>query len=226
MRTSGGDADPIEAHVAELAAALHGPAQAKSRMVMEFREGLLEAASDLSHGPGSDCDAARRAVCEFGTVAEIAPSFQRELTIAQARHTARTVALIAPLLLLCWYLVRAWDDFTGHRLPDPVPLLVAHLGGVAVSASLLAAAALGVTGVLARRFPTPHRLPLVVAWTATTTAVTLGVGALTLAFASVLATNWPSSLVAGVVAIVFHAKVAASARACRECARLSVAVPC
>ncbi|MFJ2897346.1 hypothetical protein ACIO87_20975 [Streptomyces sp. NPDC087218] len=134
--------------------------------------------------------------------------------------------MIAPLLLMCWYPAQAWGDSMGHRLPDPVPLLIAHLGGVAVSASLLAAAALGVTGALARRFPTPHRLPLVVAWTATTTAVTLGAGALTLALASVLATDWPSSLGAGVVVIVFHAKVAASARACRECARLSVAVPC
>ncbi|MFD8823190.1 hypothetical protein ACFV1C_12630 [Streptomyces sp. NPDC059605] len=226
MRTPGGDVDPIEAHVAELAAVLHGPARVKSRMVTEFREGLVDAASDFSRGPESDRDAARRAVHEFGTVAEIAPSFQRELTIAQARHTARTVALVAPLLLMCWYLAQAWDGSTGHRLPDPVPLLVAHLGGVAASASLLAAAALGATGVLARRFPTPHRLPLVVAWAATTTAVTLGAGALALALASALATDWSSSLVAGVVVVVFHARVAASARACRECARLSVAAPC
>ncbi|NBE50931.1 permease prefix domain 1-containing protein [Streptomyces boluensis] len=224
-RPAVGAADPIDAHVADLAAALHGPARAKSRMVTELREGLVDAARDLASGPDPDHDAARLAVREFGSVAEIAPSFQRELTIAQARHTARTVMLIAPLLLVCWYLVRTWDGATGRQLPDTVELLVAHLGGVAAVAALLAAAALAATGALARRLPTPHRLPLAVAWTGTVAATALAVSALTLTLASLLAANWPLSVAAGVVIITCHAKVAASARACRECARLPVVTP-
>lgn len=217
--------DPIDVHVAELNAALHGPARAKSRMVTELREGLRDAARDLASGPEPDRDAARRAVREFGTVAEIAPSFQRELTIAQARHTARLVLLLAPLLLVCWFLVRTWGGPRGRRLPDPVELFVAHLGGVAAASALLAAAALAATGTLARRLSTPHRLPLAVAWTGTVAAAALALSALTLTLASLLAANWLVSVAAGAVIITGHAKVAASARACRECAHLPVLTP-
>ncbi|WEV23776.1 hypothetical protein OYE22_00215 [Streptomyces sp. 71268] len=219
------EADPIEAHVADLSAALHGPVRVKSRMVMDLREGLIDAARDLSHGREPDHHAARQAVREFGTVAEIAPSFQRELTIAQARHTARAVMLIVPFLFLCWHLAETWDGSTGHQLPDLVQLFVAHLGGIAASAAFLAGAALAATGALARWLPTPHQLPLLVAWTGTTAAVALAVSALTLTLASVLATNWPLSTLAGVVTIAFHTRIAASARACRECARVTLAGP-
>ncbi|WP_326766771.1 permease prefix domain 1-containing protein [Streptomyces sp. NBC_01591] len=225
MTAPGAGADPIDAHIADLTAALHGPVRAKSRMVTELREGLIDAARDLSSGREPDHHAARQAVREFGTVAEIVPSFQRELTIAQARHTARRVMLIVPLLLVCWYMAQTWDGSTGHRPPGPIQLLVAHLGGVAASASFLAAAALAATGALARRLPTPDQLPIMVAWTGTTAAAALAISAIALTLASVLATNWPLSLLAGLVTIVFHAKIAASARACRECASLSLAGP-
>ncbi|MFC9793556.1 hypothetical protein ACFVJI_13025 [Streptomyces sp. NPDC127584] len=217
-------AAPIEAHVAELAAALHGPARVKSRLLHEFREGLIDAARDLANdGPyGREAGerAAREAVRDFGSVAELAPGFQYELTVAQARHTARTVLLVAPLLLVCWYLVGAWNGSSGHQPPGPVEVLVAHLSGVAATAALVGAAALLATGALARRLPTPDRLPLVVAWTGTATAAALAVSALTLAFASALAADWPLSVTAGAVVIALHARVAASARACRTCARL------
>ncbi|WP_327679560.1 permease prefix domain 1-containing protein [Kitasatospora sp. NBC_00458] len=215
-------ADPVEAHLADLTAALHGPARVKARMVAELREGLLDAVRDLSPGPGPDPAAARQAVDEFGTVAEIAPDFQRELTIAQARHTARTVVLIVPFLFLCWYFVEAHGRRAGRPLPDPAQLVVLHLGGVAALTALLAAGFLAATGVLARRLPTPERLPLAVAWTGTTAAAALALSALTLTVASVLATSWLLTTVAGVVTIAFHTRMAASARACRECALLPV----
>ncbi|MFF9066009.1 hypothetical protein ACF09E_11680 [Streptomyces sp. NPDC014891] len=222
-------ADPIEAHVAALAAALHGPARVKSRLLHELREGLVDAARDLSEerphgraeGPREAGErAARQAVREFGSVAELAPGFQQELTVAQARHTARTVLLVAPLLLGCWYLVSAWNGSSGHRPPGAVEVLVAHLSGLAAAAALVGAAALLATGALARRLPAPDRLPLVVAWTGTATAAALAVSALTLAFASALAASWPLCVAAGATVIALHARVAASARACRTCARL------
>lgn len=236
---TGPAAAPIEAHVADLAAALHGPARVKSRLLGEFREGLIDAARDLSYdGPDGRAEsssgraesareagerAAQQAVREFGSVAELAPSFQQELTIAQARHTAGTVMPVAPLLLMCWYLVQTWDGAAGRRPPGTVETLVAHLGGVAASAAVVGAAALVATGALARRLPTPRHLPLVVAWTGTTAAASLAVGALALTLASILAANWPLGVALGVGVIVVHAKVAASARACRACARLPVA---
>ncbi|MEE1790351.1 hypothetical protein PUR28_06110 [Streptomyces sp. BE308] len=215
--------DPIESYIADLTAVLHGPARIKDRMVDELRDGLLDAAQGLSAEPGRD--AARQAVRQFGTVAELAPGFQHELTIAQARHTARTVMLIVPFPILCWYLVELSARMAGHRLPDPVRAVVAPLGGTAVLTALLAAVLLGVTGSLARRLPTPRRLPLLVAWTGTAAAVALALSALTLTVASVAAVNWPLSVAVCVATLAFHARVAASARACRQCARLPVTSP-
>ncbi|MGY0059064.1 hypothetical protein ACWY4P_21330 [Streptomyces sp. LZ34] len=217
-------ADPIEEHVAALAAALQGPVRVKDRMLAEARDALADAAADIALGASpdgrADDHAARQAVDDFGSVEEIAPAFQRELTIAQARHTARRVALLVPVLILCWYVMVIVDR--GRGLPHAVQLLAAHVGGVAAAAALLAAASLAATGALARRLPTPHRLPLIVAWTGTTAGMALAISALTLTTASVLAGNWPLSAVIGAITIASHVRIAASARACRQCARLPV----
>ncbi|MCX5589272.1 permease prefix domain 1-containing protein [Streptomyces erythrochromogenes] len=215
-------ADPIEAHVAELAAVLHGAEREKARMLSELREGLLDAAAELAPGCQPDHEAAREAVRQFGGVAELAPGFQRELTIVQARHTSRRILLLAPLLLPCWYLLAAAGP-TAHRLPYAAQVLLAHLGGTAAATALAAAAFLAATGRLARRLSTPDRLPVMVAWTGTTAAVALALSAFTLTIASLLTSSWPLCALAGAVAIVFHAKIAASARACRQCARPAVA---
>ncbi|MGH4031663.1 permease prefix domain 1-containing protein [Actinomycetota bacterium Odt1-20B] len=213
-------ADPVEAHVAALSAALHGPSGAKARLVEELRDGLVDtAAAHVAEGVPHEA-AARQAVREFGTVDELVPSCQRELTIAQARHTARAVALTAPFLIGCWAL--AWN--AGHPQASPLPrtaqLMAVHLAGVALCAALLAAVTLAVTGTLARRLPTPQGLPRVVAWAGTTASTAMAVTALVLATGAALATNWPLLAFAGVLAAASHAAVAASARACRRCARL------
>ncbi|MGW6979277.1 permease prefix domain 1-containing protein [Streptomyces sp. NPDC054932] len=222
--TAGDRSDPIEAHVAELAAVLRGADREKVRMLAELREGLLDAATDLAAGrERPDREAAREAVRQFGSVSELAPAFQRELTLAQARLTSRRILLLVPFLLPCWYAL-ATAGATAHRLPHAAHLLLAHLGGTAAAAALAAAAFLAATGPLARRLPTPDRLPVMVAWTGTTAAVALALSAFTLTIASLLTANWPLCVLAGAVAIVFHAKIAAAARTCRQCGRLPVAV--
>ncbi|MFB7591710.1 permease prefix domain 1-containing protein [Streptomyces sp. NPDC056169] len=214
--------DPLEAYAAELSAALHGPARAKARLVEEISGGLADTADARAEPGGSYPDAIRAAVREFGTVEELVPSCQRELTLAQARHTARAVALTAPFLIACWYLAGTPDHDEAALIPRTAQLLATHLAGVAIAAALLAAATLAVTGTLARRLPTPPRLPLVVAWTGTTAGIALAVTTLALAVASALATNWPLLAFAGALAAASHAVVATSARACRRCARLPV----
>jgi hypothetical protein len=208
--------DPIDGYLVALAEALHGPARAKARLLTEIRDGLVDTATDLAEERG---DTARRdAVREFGTVAEVAASCQRELTIAQARHTSRMIAVAVPFLVVCWYLV----EFTGaHQVPGIVQVLAAHLGAVAAATALMGAAFLAGTGALARRLPTPAGLPLVVAWTGTTAAATLAVGALALTVASLLASHLTVTVVLGALTIVFHARIASAARVCRRCARLS-----
>ncbi|MEV7191102.1 permease prefix domain 1-containing protein [Streptomyces sp. NPDC093510] len=220
---------PIDEHVAALTAALHGPAKAKSRLVEEMRDGLVDTAAVHAEAGADEEEAARLAVREFGTVDELVPACQRELTVAQARHTARTVALTAPFLVACWHLARtaggapAWS----WQLPHAAQLLAVHLAFVATLAALLAAATLAATGPLARRLPTPdrapHRLPLVVAWAGTTASAAMAVATLALATAAALTTNWPLLAAAGTLAAASHAVVATSARACRRCAVLPVA---
>ncbi|WP_330446389.1 permease prefix domain 1-containing protein [Streptomyces anulatus] len=222
----GGSADDlVEKHVAELDALLHGPSRAKSRLVEEARDGLTETVAAYT-GEGEPYErAVHRAVAEFGSARELAASFQRELTIAQARHTARAIALSAPFLLACWFLVQSTGAPQASAVPRAAQLLATHLATVAGAAVLLAAAALAATGVLARRLPVPHRLPLTVAWTGTTASVSMAVATLALATASVLAENWPLTAAACALAAASHAVVAGSARACRRCARLPSGAP-
>lgn len=220
MSATSRQADPIEDYIAALTAALHGPARIKARMIEEIHDGLADTVKAHTREGMAYQRAAHQAVGEFGTLDELVPSCQRELTIAQARHTARAVALTAPLLVACWYLAWTTDHDQPWQLPHTAQLLAVYLAGVASVAALLAAATLAATGTLARWLPIPHQLPLAVAWTGTTASVAMAVATLALATASVLATNWPLLAFAGALAAASHAVVAASARACRQCARL------
>ncbi|MGA6174006.1 permease prefix domain 1-containing protein [Streptomyces sp. NPDC012600] len=226
----GGDAgargsDPVEEYVSELDALLRGPARAKSRLIEEARDGLTETVAAHTRAGEPYERAVRRAVAEFGSARELAESFQRELTIAQARHTARAVALSAPFLLACWFLVQQLGGPQDAAVPRTAHLLATNLATVAGAAVLLAAATLAATGTLARHLPVPHRLPLTVAWTGTTASVSMAVATLALATASVLAENWPLTAAACALAAASHALVAGSARACRRCARLPSGEP-
>ncbi|MEV8332673.1 permease prefix domain 1-containing protein [Streptomyces niveus] len=213
--------DPVADHVAALSAALHGPVGAKSRMIQEIRDGLTDTVEAHTHDGVPPDVAARLAVREFGTPEQLVPSCQRELTIAQARRTALSVTLTVPFLIACWHLI--WTAGQGWQLQQTAQLVAVQLAAVAAVATLLMAAALAATGALARRLPTPERLPLAVAWAGTTAGVAMVVATLALAVLSPLATNWPLVTLAAMVTALSHGVVASSARACRRCARLPVA---
>jgi hypothetical protein len=207
--------DPIEDYVTTLAAALHGPARAKTRMIEEIRDGLTDAVAARTGEGVPYHRAALEAVWEFGTAEELVPSCQLELTIGQTRHTARALALTGLFLSACWLLV--WT--AGHGKSWHLPLIA----GAAAVTGLLAAATLAATGTLARRLPIPPRLPLAVAWAGTATAVTMALATLALAVAAALTAEWPLMALAGVLTAASHGVVANSARACRRCARLPIA---
>ncbi|MFC3997642.1 permease prefix domain 1-containing protein, partial [Nocardiopsis sediminis] len=134
-------ADPIDAHVAELSAVLHGPARAKARMVAEMRDGLADAAAaHVAAGMAAE-RAAREAIRGFGTVEEVAPACQHELTMAQARRTAAAVALAAPLVMACWYLIVSAGPDTGW----PPPRTALLPAGATIAAAVLATAAMAAT---------------------------------------------------------------------------------
>ncbi|MYR46401.1 permease prefix domain 1-containing protein [Streptomyces sp. SID5910] len=217
--------DPVEEYVTALEAALHGPVRAKARLVEEVRDGLMDTVSERT-GAGLPYGlAAEEAVREFGTTDDLVPGCQRELTIAQARHTARSIALTVPLLLACWCLVRNSGHTRDWGLPGTAQLVAAHLAGIAVGAAVLATGALAATGTLARRLPVPDRLPRVVGWTGTAASVSIAVATPALAIACVLATNWPFIALACMLAAASHGVMAGSVRACRRCARLAAPEP-
>ncbi|WP_330172800.1 permease prefix domain 1-containing protein [Streptomyces sp. NBC_01498] len=213
--------DPVVAYAATLAAALHGPARAKSRMVREIRDGLTDTVEAHTREGVPYERAVRLAVREFGSPDELVPSCQRELTLAQTRRTALSVTLTVPFLIVCWQLIGASGP--GWQLQRTGQLFAVQLAAVAAVAALFAAAALAATGVLARRLPTPERLPLAVAWAGTTAGVAMVVATLALAVVSPPAVNWPLLTLAALVTAAAHGAVASSARACRRCARLPVA---
>lgn len=208
-------ADPVEDYLAALTAALHGPARAKAAMMREVRDGLVDAVEAQTRFGVPRAQASLRAVRDFGPADVIAPSFQRELTIAQTRRTARVAAVTVPVLVVCQLLVHVASGDPDWRLGA----LAAHLAAVATASGLLAVTALVATGPLTRLLPTPHRLPSAVAWTASAAAVGMALAAVALGVTSALSTDWPLTAFAGVLAIAAHGVVAASARDCRECAR-------
>lgn len=134
----------IDRYVAELDGALRGPRHAKADLITEARDSLVDAAVAYE-GRGLSREAAqRRAVCEFGDVREIAPGYQTELGLTQARRTALLLffALVSQTALAeC-----AWRSAAGDGTRRPVPgyLFLAELVdrlSVAVSLGSLAVAA-------------------------------------------------------------------------------------
>ena len=90
----------VDRYVTGLGAALRGPRRVRADLLAEARDSLLDAAEAYRAGGASAADADRRAVTEFGTLAQIAPAYQAELAIAQGRRTAVLIALALPLLHL------------------------------------------------------------------------------------------------------------------------------
>jgi hypothetical protein len=90
----------MDRYLAGLGAALRGPRQIKADLLAEARHSLLDAAEAYQGMGLSPEQARRRAVAEFGSLADIVPDYQAELAVAQGRRTALLIALALPLLYL------------------------------------------------------------------------------------------------------------------------------
>jgi hypothetical protein len=137
----------IEAYVDELAGALRGPRAVKADMLAEARDGLHDAAEAL-RGTGIDpTGAERRAVAEFGPVAEIASQYQAQLVMSQGRRTALLWCLALAAQPIVWRVLLPLAghdpavDATGYRVANN---LVQWLGGAAIAIGLAMVLALGV----------------------------------------------------------------------------------
>jgi hypothetical protein len=103
-RTMVGMADPRPAYLARLDAALVGPGRTRRSLVREAADHLDDATDALVRAGHDEEAAALRAVEDFGTVPEVAASFQTTLAVAASRRTAWL------LLLVLGYQPFLWDS--------------------------------------------------------------------------------------------------------------------
>lgn len=78
----------VRRYLAEMRRELRGPAAAKNDVLDELRDGLDDAVEAYLESGMDRETAGRRAVADFGEVAEIARQLQHELDFAQGRRTA------------------------------------------------------------------------------------------------------------------------------------------
>jgi hypothetical protein len=109
--------DVIDAYVAELDRTLRGPRRAKADLLAEVRDSLQDATEAHGRGGLPPEDAEAEAVAEFGAVPDIAPAYQTELGVSQARRTALLVFGVLAALQLASRL--AWHSGTPSATPHP-----------------------------------------------------------------------------------------------------------
>jgi hypothetical protein len=92
----------IESYLAEVTAALPGPARARADIVAELRGGLLDATDAHRRGGLAPPAAAHAAVAEFGHPAQVAAAFRPGIAASQARRLAATLLATGPMIGLLW----------------------------------------------------------------------------------------------------------------------------
>ena len=153
----GGDTrrvEPIEAYVANLDRALRGPRRVKADLLREARDGLVDAAESYTVAGLTPRQAAHRAVAEFGTVAQVAPGYQRELGSAQSVRTALLICLVLGPQDAAWDLVQPDQALGSAGGAYEILLgLMSWLGGAALIGCLATIALHGIALRLLRPQP-------------------------------------------------------------------------
>jgi hypothetical protein len=131
-------------------------------VLREVRDGLDDATRALVDSGCSPAHAARTAVTEFGSPDVLAPEFQRELAVSQARWTAAWTALALPALWLAWDLT--WTTAPDLGIPSPTVMVLARMTDViGLGTALLCLAALVFLELGGRRLREPERIAKAVA---------------------------------------------------------------
>lgn len=170
----------IDAYLTELGTALRGPRRAKSDLLAEARDHLVDTTEQYERDGLERPAAERAATADFGELAEIVPAYQAELGLAQGHRTALGALCMSAAQPFVWGYAFHWVSGTSTAAPQTADDLVEDLGGLTILLALLA--------VLAYRFGMRH--PKI----RTKLAQITGIGALGacafLASASVLLTAW------------------------------------
>lgn len=99
----------IEDYVTGLSRTLRGPRRPKLDMITEARDSLLDSAEALESDGLRRDEAERAAVEEFGTIREIAPGYQEELSKSAGRRLAALLFVTVPLTAIMWSVI--WKIF-------------------------------------------------------------------------------------------------------------------
>ncbi len=151
-------------HIAALEGALLGPRRVRRSMIAEARAGLLDAVEAYRGGGVPPDRAEELAIRDFGSVGEVAPSYQAELTARQGRAAAVLYAVVFPTMLLGWDLL--WSSGVVAWPRGPAPHLVMALASVQdVVTVLVALAAVTLFAITFRRTVSPHRLTIAIGLT-------------------------------------------------------------
>lgn len=206
----------VEGYLSTLEGALRGHARDKSRLLLELRGGLEDAAAAQVAAGLPPLEASRQALRGFGSVEELVQACQPELSVRQVRRTAWMVTLTVPALIALWH---ALLGPRADQLPRAAVLLGEHLAGLGATTAVLGGLALLVTGPLARWLQMPRRLPMLVAVSGIVSAATMALAPLAMAAATPpTAGMWPPILLAAIAAAVPLSTVTMSAWLCRSCA--------
>ena len=166
-------ADPITSHVAALERVLRGPHRTRQGMIAEAHAGLRDAAEAYQAGGLPPEKAAVEAVRDFGTVGEVAPSFQDELTARQGRRAAVLFAIVFPALLVGWDLL--WSSGLVRRGPVATTELVVTLAGLLDTVTMfIGLAAVALLAVTFLRSVPPRWVTRAVGLTGTVGAIACG----------------------------------------------------
>lgn len=84
----------IDEYVAALGRRLVGPGRLKRDVLAEARDSLVDAADAFEERGLDPAEAERRAIAEFGSLARIAPAYQRELAATYSQRLAGLMALV------------------------------------------------------------------------------------------------------------------------------------
>ncbi|MGW3855580.1 permease prefix domain 1-containing protein [Micromonospora arida] len=141
----------VDEHLRELAARLQGPARLKSDLLTEARHGLLDAVEAYRESGVPPTEAQRRAVVEFGSPAQVLPSWQAELAVGALRGLSLRMLAIAGVGVVAGDLTWRGSSWSGGPPPPAgYQLLAASVDWIWMSALLLAVAGLLVVWASAR----------------------------------------------------------------------------
>jgi hypothetical protein len=142
-------APTVDAFVADLAHAVHGPSRVRRSILREVHDGLTDAAEAHAAGGLDPVAAQEQAVAEFGTVDEVAQLYQAELTVRRGRATALFVALVFPAMVLGWDLMWrsgvSWGQSPGPAEQQTMRMLSTVVDSTSLCCAAAAAALFGLT---------------------------------------------------------------------------------